>query len=66
MHYKQILLTLLLAANCVAMKAQVVYTKDPYVFLDMDLEAKEGVYTASLEYLRAIKAGKVRETLVTL
>ena len=41
MRYKPFLFTLLLAANCVAMKAQVVYTKDPYVFLDMDLEAKE-------------------------
>ncbi len=35
-------------------------------FWGMDLEATEGVYTASIAYVRAIKAGKVRETLKTL
>ena len=35
-------------------------------FWGMDLEATEGVYTASVDYVRAIKAGKVRETLKTL
>ncbi|MBO4472365.1 MAG: hypothetical protein J5765_01015, partial [Clostridia bacterium] len=35
-------------------------------FWGMDLEATEGVYTASVDYVRAIKAGKVRETLKAL
>ena len=35
-------------------------------FWGMDLEEKEGVYTASVDYVRAIKAGKVRETLKAL
>ena len=35
-------------------------------FWGMDLEATEGVYTAALPYVLAIKAGKVRETLKTL
>jgi len=35
-------------------------------FWGMDLEKEEGFYTASLDYLRAIKAGKVRETLKSL
>lgn len=41
MRHKLIILTLLMAANCVALRAQVRFTSDPYVFLDMDLEAKE-------------------------
>ena len=35
-------------------------------FWGMDLEATEGVFTASVDYVRAIKAGKVRETLKAL
>ena len=35
-------------------------------FWGMDLEATEGVYTAAVGYVRAIKDGKVRETLKTL
>ena len=35
-------------------------------FWGMDLEATEGVFTASLPYVKAIKDGKVRETLKTL
>ena len=35
-------------------------------FWGMDLEATEGVYTAAVEYVHAIKAGKVRETLKAL
>ena len=35
-------------------------------FWGMDLEAAEGVYTAAVDYVHAIKAGKVRETLKTL
>ena len=35
-------------------------------FWGMDLEETEGVYTAAIDYVRAIKAGKVRETLKTL
>ena len=41
MRYKSIILTLLMAVNCGALKAQVVFTSDPHVFLDMNLEAKE-------------------------
>lgn len=41
MRYKSIILSLLMAVSCVALKAQVVFTSDPHVLLDMDLEAKE-------------------------
>ena len=35
-------------------------------FWGMDLEAEEGVFTASLDYVKAIKAGKIRTAIDTL